>query len=132
MADNWEEAGDPGFVSVDAEPDPFDFDVFDFHLQPTSPCIDNGGFLTRTTNSGTDGTTLELEDAGYFSDGGGLVEGDMIQLEGQRSAVVVTSVDTAANTLVVATPLSWSAGTGVSLPYLGERPDQGAYEHDSP
>jgi hypothetical protein len=130
VSDNWEEAGDPGFLSIAGTADPFDFDLFDFHLQATSPCIDSGGFLTWTTSAGTDGTTLVVEDAGYFTDGNGLVEGDMIQLEGQGAAVTVTDVDYATSTLVVATPLSWAAGTGVSLPYFGARPDQGAYEHE--
>jgi hypothetical protein len=128
VADNWEEEGDPGFVSIEGPPDPLDFGVFDFHLRADSPCIDGGGFLTRTANSGTDAAVLLVEDAKYFTDGKGLVEGDMIQLEGQDEAVVLTAVDYAANTLTVDTPLTWVPGTGVSLPYFGARPDQGAYE----
>jgi hypothetical protein len=130
VADNWEEAGDPGFVSISGTADPFDFGVFDFHLQAGSPCIDNGGFLTRTTNSGTDSTVLAVEDAGYVADGGGLVEGDMIQLEGQESAVTITGVDYGASTITVDTPLSWAEGTGVGLPYFGAAPDQGAHERE--
>ena len=128
VASNWEEAGDPGFASISGTPDPLDFGVFDFHLQTGSPCIDAGGFLTTTANDGTDATVLVVEDAGYFTDGAGLVEGDMIQLEGQDVAVTITGIDYAAGTLTVDTPLTWSAGTGVSLPYFGARPDQGAYE----
>ena len=52
VENNWEEAGDPKFIDPTGQADPFDFTVFDFHLQPDSPCKDNGGFLTRTTNSG--------------------------------------------------------------------------------
>ncbi|MCC7386769.1 MAG: right-handed parallel beta-helix repeat-containing protein [Deltaproteobacteria bacterium] len=128
VADNWEEAGDPGFVSISGTPDPFDFGVFDFHLAPGSPCIDHGGFLTTTTGAGTDATTLVVEDAGYFTDGAGVVAGDMIQLEGQAVAVTITRVDHATNTLTVDAPLTWTTGTGVSQPYAGARPDQGAYE----
>jgi hypothetical protein len=128
VADNWLEEGDPGFVDLDGTADPFDFGVFDFHLRPDSPCIDRGGFLTRTVNDGTDATVLVVEDAGYFTDGGGLVEGDMLQLEGQTLAVTIAAVDDVAGTLTVDTPLTWTAGTGVALPYAGARPDQGAYE----
>ena len=46
---------------------------------PGSPCIDSGGFLTRATNAGQDSTDLEVEDAGYFFDGYGIVEVDLIQ-----------------------------------------------------
>lgn len=129
VSDNWEEEGDPGFVSVSGVADPIDFDVFDFHLQETSPCIDNGGFLTRTTAAGSDATTIAVEDAGYFSDGKGLVEGDLVQLEGQPVALLVTAVDVQANTLTIASPASWEAGIGVSLPYFGAAPDQGVHEH---
>ena len=125
---NREEAGDPGFVAGTGVPDPGDFGFYDFHLRADSPCIDAGEFLTRTTDAGTDATVLAVEDTGYFSDGEGLVAGDLIQLEGQASAVMVLAVDDAAGTLTVAAPLSWTTGTGVALAYLGARPDQGMYE----
>jgi len=69
-----------------------------------------------------------VADAGYFFDGYGIVEPDLIQLEGQTQAVAIATVDYATNTLTLAEPLSWSAGDGVSLPYGGARPDQGRYE----
>jgi hypothetical protein len=125
---NWDEEGDPGFVSISGEADPFDFSVFNFQLQETSPCVDSGAFLTRTTADGSDSTVIEVENAGYFSDGHGLVEGDMIQLEGQDTAVTVTAVDYGGRTLTVDTALSWTSGTGVSFPYFGSAPDRGAFE----
>lgn len=125
---NWEEGGDPGFVAAEGVPDPSDFGFYDFHLRAGSPCIDAGEFLTRTTNAGTGATVLAVEDSGYFSDGEGLVAGDLIQLEGQDRAVRVAAVDHAARTLTLAEPLTWTAGTGVALPYAGARPDPGMYE----
>jgi hypothetical protein len=127
-ADNWEEAGDPGFVDLDGQADPFDFGVFDFHLLPDSPCVDNGGFLTRTTTAGDNSTVLRVEDAGYFTDGHGVVPGDIIQIEGQTATAGIAGVDYGSNTITLDTPLSWETGIGVSLPYSGDRPDQGAYE----
>ncbi|MBI5482220.1 MAG: right-handed parallel beta-helix repeat-containing protein [Deltaproteobacteria bacterium] len=124
---NWEEAGDPLFVSLAPSPTPQDLAAMDFHLRSASPCIDRGVFLTRTTSAGS-GTTVPVERAGYFSDGRGLVPPDFIQLEGQTTTVQITSVDVGANTISVARPLSWGAGTGVSLPFAGARPDQGAFE----
>lgn len=129
VAHNWEEEGDPLFVSLGAQPSPSDFETYDFHLQPGSPCRDNGGHLTRATGSGDNSTSMTVEDAGYFSDGHGLVGGDMIQLEGQSLAAVITAVDYDTHTLTLASPLTWAPGIGVSLAYLGEAPDQGAYEH---
>jgi hypothetical protein len=129
VAGNWEEEGDPGFVDISGTADPFDFDVFDFRLQASSPCVDGGVFLTETTNAAQDATVLEVDNAGYFTDGFGLIEGDMIQLEGQDVAVVITGIDYDANTITVDVPLSWEAGTGVGLPYFGSSPDQGMQEH---
>jgi hypothetical protein len=129
VANNWEHQGDPLFVSVSGQPDPADFLAYDFHLQGGSPCLDYGGFLTLATNAGQDSTLLQVENAGYFTDGHGVVEGDMIQLEGQTVAVVITDIDYAAQSITVSAPLTWEVGTGVGLPYLGTAPDQGVYEH---
>lgn len=129
LSDNWLEQGDPGFVDLNGPADPFDFSVFDFHLLPDSPCVDNGGFLTLTTNSGNNSTSLQVKDAGYFSDGRGVVAGDIIQLEGQTATAAISAIDYGTNAISLQTPLSWDAGTGVSLPYSGQKPDQGAYEN---
>ncbi len=127
-ADNWLEQGDPGFLTATGDPDPFDFDALDFRLRADSPCIDNGGFLTQATNSGQSSTTLEVVDAGYFFDGFGIVEADLIQLEGQTQAVSIAAVDYAADTITLTEPLTWTAGAGVSLPFYGSQPDQGMHE----
>jgi len=128
VADNWEEEGNPRFADLTGQADPFDFEVFDFHLRADSPCIDNGGFLTKTVGAGVNSTELRVDDAGYFSDGNGVAGGDIIQLEQQSVTVLITAVDCASNTITLATPLSWETGTGVALPYFGLRPDQGAFE----
>jgi hypothetical protein len=99
----------------------------DFHLQTESPAIDLGLFLTKTKNTG-EGTQMQVEDAHYFTDGMDIIEGDLIQLEGQTQTARVTNVDYDNNILTLDTPLSWSSGQGVSLPYSGNRPDIGAYE----
>jgi len=129
VADNWEHEGDPLFRSATGTPDPADFGFYDFLLQAGSPCRNNGGFLTQAVSAGQDSTLLEVDHAGYFSDGHSVVEADMIQLEGQATALMITAVDYATNTLTLATPLTWEAGDGVALPYFGAAPDQGAYQH---
>jgi hypothetical protein len=99
----------------------------DFTLQATSPAIDRGGFLTQSIAAGS-GTLLPVQDARYFSDGYGLIPGDLIQLQGQTATARVSAVDYSANTLTLETPLSWTAGQGVSYAYAGSTPDIGAHE----
>jgi Putative metal-binding motif/Pel9A-like, right handed beta helix region len=128
VANNWENAGDPKFVDISGKPAPFDFKVYDFSLKASSPCVDKGGFLTRATSAGTSSKTLKVQDAGYFTDGLGVMEGDLIQLEGVTGTVVITKVDHSTNTLTLDRAISWKSNAGVALPYHGSAPDQGAYE----
>ena len=72
-----------------------------------------------------------MSNAGYFTDGHGIVEGDLIMLEGQVMPAVILAIDYVTNTLTVDTPLTWDADTGVALGYHGDAPDQGAFEHAS-
>jgi len=99
----------------------------DFHLQANSPCKDAGTFLTTTTNSGT-GTIIQVDDASYFSDGYGMVDGDLVQI-GSNSPVRITDVNYDTNTIIVDTSISWGAGDGVGYPYSGSAPDIGAFEY---
>ncbi|GAF82809.1 unnamed protein product, partial [marine sediment metagenome] len=124
VSHNWEEAGDPLFVDDETPADPLDPDLLDFHLQPQSPCVDAGDFLTRTT-AGGEGTVIPVADAGYFMDGWGIIEGDLIQLEGQTERARITGVDYGGNSLTVDRALSWSDGQGVTSPYDGSCPDMG-------
>jgi hypothetical protein len=66
-----------------------------------------------------------------FTDGAGLTDGDMIQLEGQTQTALIMSIDYPANTLTIDRSLTWTNGLGVSLPYVGSAPDMGAYEYGS-
>lgn len=99
----------------------------DFRLRSVSPCVDRGGALTATTSAGVSSTTLAVADARYFSDGYGIVAGDLVQVGG-NPPVRVVHVDPAASALTLDAPLSWSAGDGVSYPFEGRAPDIGAIE----
>jgi hypothetical protein len=127
-AQNIKSSLDPGFVDITRTASPWDKNPYDFHLLSTSPAIDAGVFLTTTTSSGS-GTEIQVADAGYFIDGYGIVEGDVIQLQGQTAKARIVSIDYATNTMTIDTPLSWTSGLGVSLPYEGAAPDIGAYEY---
>ena len=102
-----------------------------FALEATSPLIDRGAFLTRTVGAGS-GTRVRVADAGYFSDGFGIVEGDLVQLEGSREERRVVAVDYAENTLSLDGALAWRDDQGVALRYAGTAPDIGAVEWRPP
>jgi len=103
----------------------------DYHLSTDSPCIDAGGFLTKTTSVGS-GNQIPVEDIIYFFDGFGIVGGDTIQLQGQTQKLVIKSIDTTNNIITVNQSISWNIGDGVALSYSGTTPDIGAYEYITP
>ena len=121
---------DPLFVDISPQPVPANIERFDFRLQYNSPAIDAGTFLTHTTASGA-GKIIPVRDAGYFTDGFGIVEGDVIQLENQSESARIVSIDYSQNLITVDTNLVWEPGQGVSLEYSGLAPDIGAHEYPS-
>lgn len=124
---NLQESGDPLFVNDKAAFDPSHPELFDFHLKSGSPAINAGGFLTTATSAGS-GSIIPVTDAAYFTNGFGLIPGDLIQLQGQTQQARVTSIDYTQNVLTIDTSLTWQQGQGISLAYEGSAPDQGAYE----
>ncbi len=98
----------------------------DFHLQSNSPSIDAGQFLTTTTGGGS-GTTVSVKDPLYFSDGFGVVQGDLVQI-GSNNPVRIVAIDYTAKTIQVNESIAWAVGNGVSYPYTGSAPDMGVYE----
>lgn len=96
-------------------------------LTEGSPCIDSGRFLTWTVGSGS-GTEVKVQDAGFFTDGFGMTEGDLVRVGDEEPALVV-GVDYHNNTITLDRAISWEDGEGVSMAYFGPAPDIGAYEH---
>ncbi|QYZ67046.1 MAG: cadherin-like domain-containing protein [Gammaproteobacteria bacterium (ex Lamellibrachia satsuma)] len=122
----------PDFYANNIEQDPQFVDEAgrDFTLEPTSPMIDAGRFLTITVGSGS-GTTLVVDDAGYFYDGFGIAgeAGDEIQLQGSSETARIVEINYANHTITLDRALSWNASQGVALKYNGAAPDMGAFEH---
>jgi hypothetical protein len=129
IAGNWEDTGDPLFVNAGtALGDPMNSLLPDVNLQAGSPCVDRGVPLTSITSPSGSGTVFQVEDAGYFTNGWGVVEGDEIQLLGTTHRARITNVDYQTHTLTVNAGLTWSQNQGVSLAYEGTAPDVGAHE----
>jgi len=94
-------------------------------MKSDSECIDKGGNLTNTTSSGSNTTVITVADAGYFSDGLGLISGDEIRV-GLNAPVRITNIST--NQITVDKTISWTIGDPVNLIFSGEYPDPGAIE----
>lgn len=103
---------------------------YDFNLASGSFLINKGGFLTYTNGSGINSNTIVVDDARYFTDGWGLIDGDLIQIR-QVGQVRITNVDYSTNTVTIDQNISWKDNQGVSLVYKGLAPDIGAYESES-
>ena len=116
----------PLFVSAPIYPVDYN-PSWDFSLQSSSPAIDAGRPLAIATNSTNGSTTLTVDDAYFFSDGFGIIEGDLIRI-GTADTVRILSINYSANTLTISEPRSWHTGDGVTLDYNGLAPDIGAIE----
>jgi hypothetical protein len=135
VRDEWEwyttgefERAYPDFAdgNIQANPLMIDPDAGDFSLSGSaSPAIDAGRDLTFATAPGT-GTLIPVQDARYFSDGKGVVEPDIIRVNGQR--VTIIRVDYEKNMLEISESLTWETGDSVTLDYAGSAPDIGAIE----
>jgi parallel beta-helix repeat protein len=100
-----------------------------FSLNATSSCIDAGAFLTKVVGSGR-GNTIKVVDAGYFFDGFGITDGDLIQIEGSVEKLRILKIDYEKQTIEIERDISWKDADGVSLPYSGSAPDIGAFEYE--
>jgi len=113
--------------NIDTSPLFINENNFNFHLRESSPCIDGGSFLTKTMIAGS-GNQIQVKDAGYFCDGWGITDGDIIRVASQKPAKIVR-IDYDNNILIIDQSLNWQQGDPVSLNYFGEAPDIGAYEY---
>ena len=142
ITDNWLDAdGDPLFVDPDVS-DPMSLTLPDLSLQSGSTAIDSGTYLTQTNGSGSDSTTLVVDDALYFQDGSwgaaiSNIQGDWIAIGTVDNVVQVDTVDYTTNTILLNAPMTWSDAAPVWLyrnssgrtVLVGPAPDVGAHEY---
>jgi hypothetical protein len=114
---------DPRFVHAPFYPVGFD-SSWDFSQSLSSPALEAGRCATVATNSGASSTTLTVEDAYFFCDGYGAVEGDEIRI-GTGDPVRISTIDYDHNTITLGAPRSWQAGAGVHTSYAGLSPNIG-------
>ncbi|MFN8360554.1 MAG: right-handed parallel beta-helix repeat-containing protein [Candidatus Kapaibacterium sp.] len=128
------ESGFPSVFIGNLQVEPYFVDTtkINMRLMSKSELIDKGAFIAKAVNSGSNATTLIVDDAGFFSDGFGLTNGDTIQFENQQTTAIVQAINYTTNTLTLTTPLSWQNGQGLSLKYSGKAPEMGVYEYEPP
>ena len=118
---------DPLFLNAPDVPTGYD-PAWDFRTLPESPGIDAGRSVAYAVATGSNSTSLEVNDAYFFFDGFDITDGDLIKI-GASAAVRITDINYAANMITLAEPRNWSAGEGVHLDYWGANPDIGAFEY---
>lgn len=104
-------------------------DSKNFKLQGTSDLIDKGEWLTKITSASGSGNIIKVEDAKYFTDGFGIIDSDSVQIQGNTEAAKIVEIDYEANLIKLDRNVSWKMGAGLSLPYVGDGPDIGAFEY---
>jgi len=141
IVNNWLTTnGDPQYINSD-------FSVLDsrtvpnLELKSSSGCINNGTYLTQANGSGSNSTTLVVDDALYFQDGSwgsslSDVQADWIAIGSVNKVVQISSIDYSTNTITLASPMTWDNNDPVYLykrsdgtrVLYGSAPDQGAHE----
>lgn len=116
------QSGDPKFTNKD---------TFNFTPAADSPLRNSGDWLTTITSPTGSGTSFTVADPGYFMDGWGIIEGDLIQLQGYATPVRITSVNYSTKVITVNQSVSWTQGLGVAYQYNESAPDIGAIERPS-
>jgi hypothetical protein len=145
ISNNWVTPnGDPKFVNPDLT-DTASRVLPDLSLQSNSPAINGGTYLAQAIGSGSNFTSLSVNDAQYFQDGtwgASMARGvtffpDWIAVGNANNVAEITSIDYLTNTITLKSPISWSANDPVWLfkdssgrqVLYGSAPDYGASEY---
>ncbi|MGI5817750.1 MAG: PKD domain-containing protein [Armatimonadota bacterium] len=119
--------------NVDADPAFVDAENRDYRLSPDSAAIDAGAPLTWAIGSGT-GRALPVDDGMPFYDGFGIEgeEGDWIAVGTGDNLAQIERVELRyyqPALLHLDREVTWENEMPVSLPWTGDAPDIGAFEH---
>jgi len=143
LSNNWLTSnGDPKFGNPDLS-DPTSSTLPDLTLQASSGAVGQGTYLTQANGSGSNSTTLVVNDAIYFQDGtwgSALTHGvtlfpDWIAIGTVNNVVQVQTVNYDSNTITLASPMTWTdkapiwlykSSSGQRVLY-GTAPDLGAH-----
>ena len=120
-----------GSINLSVDPKYMDAANRDFSLQPGSPMIDAGTWLTTITSGTASGvSSFVVDDSRYFYDGWGIPEetGDIIKTENGKVTTII-SIDYETNTIKVSPAINTVNGEGLALSYSGSAPDIGAHEY---
>jgi len=145
VGNNWlTSMGDPKFVNetVDLTNIP-NATSPNLSLQPGSTCIGAGVALAKATGAGSNSTTLVVNTAMPFQDGtwgadmthGVTLFPDVIAIGTVSNTVAIQSINYAANTITLASPMTWTNGAPIWLyknssgqrVLYGTAPDLGAH-----
>jgi hypothetical protein len=110
----------------------------DLHLQAGSPSLQSGGSLTTVATADTgSGTTLVLDDAGFFQPGWAGVLADEIAIGTRTNTAQIASINYATNTVTLVSGISRNDGdevwlfrnsSGTQVLFGSAGPDRGAYQ----
>lgn len=117
---------DPAFINAPVYPTGFD-PAWNFMPAEGSPAIDAGAALTATVGAGNNSNVVVVDDAYFFCDGFGIIDGDVIRI-GADPAVRIVAINYTTNTMTLAEPRTWGNGAPVYLDFNGNGPDIGAVE----
>ncbi len=129
IGDYWSEF----HANIDADPAFADPDNRDYRLSEESEAIDAGTPLALAIGEGT-GTALPVTDGMPFYDGFGIEgeEGDWIAIGQGENLAQIERVEVRyyrPALLHLDREVSWTDGMPVSLPWAGEAPDLGVFQH---
>jgi hypothetical protein len=122
----------PGATNVQIYPKYTDSENRVFTLQPDSPLIDGGTWLTTVTSSTESSVhSFKVADSRYFYDGWKIPgeTGDIIKTQ-NGSVATIDKIDYDTNTITVKAAIDIVKNEGVALDYNGSTPDIGAFEFD--
>jgi len=154
---DWKTRGNDGSPPILQDPSFVDAGNNDFELNPSSPAINEGGFLSTVAAADGSGTTITVADPYWFHGDYGLVDADGTEITGmeitfydgtnglQHRTITSDEINHGAGTFVVNASVTWiyddtsaatladpTKTTQIALTTYGTKPDIGYFEYDEP